>query len=254
MQAALLQDQVTELLQWHCGTQLVAHADSLREISADFRNRPATYARLAAHQGQFVRHWRTLVSHVAPKVAVLLATATDEEVDEIFARFEKENAEFKTEYIDRPEAARRRAAAKTMRDRLEEWIDDLIPVQREAVIAWSEGLDLYSAERLRFRQAWQAELRRALSRRDNRDEFTARVRTLLGHPESYWNADYRRKNEHNRERTLRLFVAISATLEPNQYQHLSERANRRAADVEQLVCGPPRIQTTSVAAPVTVTQ
>jgi len=245
MQSALVKDQIAELLRWHCGTQVVGYASSLRQISADASHGPATYERMVSYTGQFVHYWRALVDQVAPKAAALLATATDEQVNELFVRLKEENEKFRDEYVNRPEPERRQAAAEKMKERLEDWVDDLTPAQQRAVGDWSERLALYGPEQLQFRMAWQGELRRALDRRGNTDEFIRSVTALFEDPERLWSDDYRRKRDQNREETLKLFVTIFSSLSPNQYRHFADRANSWAADFEQLACAAPTIRTTA---------
>ena len=252
-QSELLKVQTAELLKWHCGTQLTSYAASLREMNADFQNGPVSRTRLATHQVEMFRYWQALAEQAAPSIVTLLATATDEQRAELFANFERANDKFQAEYVDRPEAARRKAATKAMRERLEDWIGELTIAQRQAVATWSETLELSGSERLQFRRHWQAELRHALDRRDDRVRFAATVQDLLTRPERYWSVDYTQKNARAREQALALIAEIGATLEPAQRQHLATRVNRWAGDFEQLACAPPQIRTTSaVGAPAVV--
>lgn len=248
-QSKLLKSHMTELLAWHCGTQVSTYAGSLRAISADLHNGPVTYARVAERYDLAFGYWHAIAEQAAPSIATLLATASEKQLDELFASFEKANDKFKTEYIDRPEPDVRQAAAKAMQRGIEDWVGDLTPGQRQAVAAWSRQWEPNGVERLEFRQRWQAELRRALNSRDEPDRFAAAVQTLVNHPEYQWSAEFKQKIERNREQTLRLLVAVGATLEPDQYRHFAKRANRWADDFEQLSCAKPQIQTTAAAIP-----
>jgi len=245
-QNRMLKDYTAQLLNWHCGTQLARYAGSLRDMNRDFQNGHVTQARLAAHYHQVFEYWQAIKSEAAPHVAALLATATNAQIEELFASFDRENRKFKAEFVERPEADRRKAAAKTMRENLERWIGDLTPTQREALAAWSANIVLNAPDRLAFRQRWQAALRGALDHRDDARRFTATVQTLVAHPERYWDESYASKNERLREQILELLVTIGATLTPPQREHLARRTDRWVADFEQLACAPKPVQITAV--------
>lgn len=237
-QSTLLKDNAAQLLRWHCGTQVTGYARQLRELGADVQNGRVTRAHLARTLDRILDHWQAIRTHTVPRMTELMATASDEQIGELMESFARQNRKFAAEHIERPESGLREQAEATLIERLEDWIDDLTPTQRQAVSTWREQYALNGVERLELRQRWQAELQRVLGERAHRERLAAGVRQLVAHPEQYWSAVYREKLERNRELTLTLLADVAASLEPSQREHFARHANRWAETFEGLACAP----------------
>jgi hypothetical protein len=249
-QGERLRADVTELLRWHCATQVSDYAQTLRTINADFQSGRVSRARLAAHHEQILAYWQAIRVQTAPRLTELLASASDAQVDELFDNFAEQNRKFRSEHVDLPENKLRENAEETMRERIEDWTGNLTAGQQRAVHAWSRGLALNGAERLAWRQHWQAEMRRALAARSDRQRFVNQMRPLIVHTEQLWPAPYREKYVRIREQTLTLLVEIGSTLEPEQLEHMARRTDRWAEAFEGLACAAPPSPGTAAATPI----
>jgi len=248
-QSRLLKDHVGELLQWHCGTQLVDYARDVRAINARFQDGAVSPARLDPDYDRILAHWDAIRVQAAPRVAALLAGASDEQLAELFANLERENRKLEAEHVDRPEARQRAEARELMAERLEYWIGDLDASQRDAISAWSRAFAPNGLERLEFRRRWQAELRQALKHRDAYDSVPGKVEALIARPEMLWRERYRATREHNRRELLNLLARVGATLSPAQRAQLARRADVWAESFEQLACAPAPIRSAAAPAP-----
>ena len=95
-QSGLLEKQLLQVLDWHCRTQLPVYAQSLRELAKDLEDpsQPVSYERLQYYSNQFIAHWRKLAKQIGPEMADILATASDEQLADLFQNIEKRNTKF----------------------------------------------------------------------------------------------------------------------------------------------------------------
>ena len=106
-QSSLLEKRLLQVLNWHCRTQLPVYAQSLRELAKDLDNprQPVSYQKLEYYSSQFMTHWRKLSKKIGPEMAGILATASDEQIAELFRNLEKRKNEY---HINRYKIARDR--------------------------------------------------------------------------------------------------------------------------------------------------
>jgi hypothetical protein len=238
-QSQQLRERVSVLLRWHCETQVSEYAQWLREIGVDVQNGQVTAARLAAHHERILGYWQAIRAQAAPHLTELLATASDEQIEELYQSFARQNRKIQAEYVDRAETRLRNQAEETMRERIEDWIGDLTPVQQRAVADWSRRLALIGAERLAWRRQWQGELRQALAVRADHERFAAELQPLFMHVERRWSAAYQEKYGRVRDQTIALLAEIGNTLEPTQREHLVDRVDRWSEAMASLACATP---------------
>ena len=74
--------------------------------------------------------------------------------------------------------------------------------------------------------------------RTNPVELEAALRGLLTNAEEFRTGNYQRKIDVNTQRTFELLAYLLETLTPNQRNHLSNRLESLAADLDQLSCDP----------------
>lgn len=239
-QSSLLKSRLMRQLEWHCQTQLSAYAAYLREIAADFeKSSPsATYATLEARFARLLVLWRDLMRQIAPDVADILITATDEQIEELFSNLEKQNRELRSEYLDPPADELLETRQKKMLKRLDYWISSLTTQQKQAVRDWNLRLQPISEEWLQNRERFQADLHRLLARRSDSAEFREKLSEMLIYPEHSRLPEFQEKLEYNTAVTLNFMVTIARMMTPEQRKKLVGRLNDLAEDFDRLSCKP----------------
>jgi hypothetical protein len=84
------------------------------------------------------------------------------------------------------------------------------------------------------RQRWRQALREAISYRDDPAMFTPRLERLLADGESFWEPEYRRRFDEDRERVLDLIADIDGSLSNDQRRRLRRQLDRWAGDFESI--------------------
>ena len=141
-QNSLLEERLLRVLDWHCRTQLPVYARSLGEMAKDLEDphQPVSHERLQHYSNQFITHWRELSRQIGPEMADILATASDEQLAEMFQNIEKRNNKFKAEYVDIPLKELEKKRKERLAKDLKHWISRLTPEQKQAVSDWSDQI------------------------------------------------------------------------------------------------------------------
>jgi ribosomal protein L16 Arg81 hydroxylase len=167
-----------------------------------------------------------------------MASASDEQIRELFDNLERENQKLEKEFVNPPDEEIVHNRQKRMEKRLRYWFSDLTDAQQRMVAAWSEQLAPISADWIENRRKVQTEFQRLLAQRNHSEEFADAFLALLNLPETVRSESYRAKIATNTERTLVLLSQVSASMTPDQQNHFAGRLESLANDFETLSCDP----------------
>jgi hypothetical protein len=243
-QSSLLEERLLRVLEWHCRTQLPAYAQSLREMAEDLEDppHPLRYERLQYYSNQFIAHWQELSKQIGPQMADILATASDEQLAEMFQNIEKRNNKYRSEYVDIPLVELEKKRKERLAKDLKKWISRLTPEQKQAVSDWSDQIKPLAADGLRNRESVLTEFKNLLAKRKHDPNFKDAFVALLINYDQIRAPDYQKKIDYNTEVTFKLLMKIDRSLNPTQREYLMKRIGSLAADFEKLSCDPVRIK------------
>ena len=231
-----LEQAVDSLLVWHRESEIGRYAAFLRELERDAAA-PLGLDRLRAARLELDAFWDDVAQRLAPEAAALLSTLSDEQVDALFARMARDDAKLAREAQARSQEERVERRERALRRQLERWVGGLDGRQELLVAACAAELRADPGGWIASRQAWAAALREALSGRQDAARFGPRLERLLAEGESFWDPGYRRQFDADRERVLRLFAEIDASLTTKQRSTLRARLERWALDLESIAGG-----------------
>jgi len=243
-QDSLLEKRLLRVLDWHCRTQLPVYARSLGDMAKDLEDphQPVSYERLQDYSNRFITHWRELSKKIGSEMADILATASDEQLAEMFQNVEKRNNKFKSEYVDIPLKELEKKRKKRLAKDLKHWISRLTPEQKQAVSDWSDQIKPLAADGLRNRERVLAEFKNLLAKRRHDPDFKEAFVSLLVNFDQMRALDYQQKIDYNTEVTFKLLMKIDRSLNPTQRAYLVKRIDSLVADFEKLSCDPVRIK------------
>ena len=236
----LLAQRLAFQLDWHCRTQLAGYAEFLRELRQQFNTEPSTVTveKLESASIALTGFWKNLVEQIGPDAAEIMATATDDQISELFANLEKQNLEMEQKYIEPSPDKVVLNRKERMVKRLRYWIQKPTPEQVQAVADWSGQLEPIAADWLAHRRKVQAEFQLLMRQRSDTAAFTPAFMDLLTHPEKLRTDDYQEKIDRNTQLTLELLIRLDSLLKPSQRRHLSNRLESLARDFDILSCDP----------------
>jgi hypothetical protein len=239
-QKSMLEKRLSKLLDWHCRTQLPAYAVTLRALGRDLAHSadPVDAATLQAYYTRILALWKELLQQIGPDITAILATASDDQIRELFDNLARQNQKFRKKYVDSAPDELTQNRQKRMIKRLKYWISDLNSGQRQALSVWSMQLTPIAEQWVQNREVIQAEARRLLDSRDDNPEFRLDMQGLIMHPENMRSAAYQRKIDINTGITLQLLLQLDQMLTEDQRSHLLGRVESLAADFDTLSCDP----------------
>ena len=241
-QKNMLQNRLLKQLDWHCRTQLPTYAEFLRNIGRDLADPHQTldYPRIQAYNTHLMKLWKELMRQIGPDIVDILATASDEQLDELFANLAKQNQEFQKKYVDQPPAKLLENRQKRMFKRVKYWISDLTTEQKALVGDWNTQLTPIAADWLQNREYVQLEARRLLAQR-NDPEFRTAMLDFIVNPENMQTAAYQKKIDANIDISIRFVIQLNQTLSRRQRSYLLNRIESLATDFDRLSCDPTEI-------------
>ena len=242
-QKTMLEERLAKQLDWHCRTQLPAYANTLRALGNDLTDssRPVTVATLQDYHDRFMALWKELIQQVAPDITAILATATDEQIDELFENLAEQNHKFKKKYIDLPSEELSQNRQKRMLKHIKYWISKPNQDQARMVEEWNSQLTPIGVEWLENRQTVQAEGRRLLSGRHDDPGFQVAMQELIINPDRWRSEEYQRKIDNNTQITISYLAKLIQMMTEDQRSYLQDRVESLAADFDALSCDPKQV-------------
>ncbi len=239
-QQNLLDERLAKHLDWHCRTQLTVYAMTLRALGRDLSSPadPVSEATLQAYHRKIIIFWKELLQQIGPDLTTILATASDAQIEELFANLEKQNQKFRRKFVELPPDELNRKRQDRMIKRLEYWLSGLNSEQKQAVADWSMQLAPIARQWIQNREMIQAKAHSLLARRLENPAFRSDLQALIMHPERMRPVDYQRKIDINTNITISLLVRLNQMLTRDQRAHLLKRIEALATDFDTLSCDP----------------
>jgi uncharacterized protein DUF6279 len=234
-QETRLEQDIRDIRQWHCATELPRYSDWLAQLKSDVRSGDLSQSTVAHHQKQLLSFFPPLMERARPAATRLLSSLSDEQVQQLASNMAESQEELEEEFLaDDPGQTREARAERTM-ERVERWLGALNDRQRETVKAWSEGRGKQTEIWLEGRRNWQQALIDALETR-NSDGFSERVRYLMSNYEEVRGERYQRMMSDSRAAMASLMTDLLQQSDQRHLDHLLERAESMRGDFDTLAC------------------
>jgi hypothetical protein len=238
-QDRLVREMIGRNLAWHRATQLPLYADHLRELHEGL-DVPVSPAFIAQQYETTLVIWDQSLRHMAPDIARLLLTLSDEQVNGFFAVLEERNIELAEEYSGRATEARRKKQDRSI-VRAFRWFTGSLSGEQEAVVrSYTAGMHDLTEQWLRRREAWQSAFRELLATRSGNASFEAELTALLLDPNKFDSLEYRQLVAANRETVFVMVADVLSSVSSKQRKHLYKRLSGLARDFDELAATPAR--------------
>ena len=236
-QSIELRANLREFFVWHRRTELPRYAGFLERFAAA-ASQPLTREQMASGTGEIEDFVRTSVAHGAPDAARWLNALREPQIDELFASFEKKEAESREEHCGTSPAKRREKSVARFIDNVEEWTGRLRRAQRELIatrLGETTGdpcLDVSAQERSRI------EFRTLVEAHRGQPDFADQIAKFMTRPEDRWDPAYARANAANREVILGLVIDLDRTMSVEQRRRSVTRLKDYARELRKLAAEP----------------
>jgi hypothetical protein len=236
-QSSELRMNLRDFFVWHRRTELPRYAAFLERFAVA-AGQPLTPEQIANGSGEIESFVRTAVARGAPDAARWLNGLRAEQVDELFASFEKKEQESRDEHCGIAPAKRQARRVDRFIDNVEDWTGRLRRSQRELIatrLARTSGdpcLDVSAQERSRV------EFRVLVDRHRGQPDFADRIATFMTRPEDRWEPAYREAYAANRSIILELMADLDQTMSPEQRRRSISRLRDFARELRALAAEP----------------
>jgi len=232
-QERLLDERLEVYLEWHRRDQLPQYADFLEQVAAKAES-GLNLADLETIEDATERFAQALMDRLLRDLMDLLATIDDQQVNQLFSRFARDNADFKREYVDESPQQQRKQRYKEAIHYVERWTGKLSSAQKKRIHDQVWQFELMGEELLAARQVWQQEFHRVLDLRRDSSAYETAFRQLISNPELGRTAELQRKLDHNRELAVQLYLQLDKSLSRDQRRHMVAKLRSYAEDFRQL--------------------
>ncbi len=225
-------------IDWHREEELNHYIAQLASIRTDITEDRFTQQVINAHLDQATQHWVRLREQIAPELAQLATTLTDEQVIRLFAALEEDNKEEEEEYRERmeeSEAERLERRIEDMTDNLEDRIGDLSDEQKRIIAQYAPQYAATFGDWITYRRNIQSAARKLFVLRNSNPAFTDELVTVLSNPDHYRSQDYQLKRQQNRTLYTTMIAKIASTFTASQKRHLIQEIDEMMADLEDLL-------------------
>jgi hypothetical protein len=220
-----LDDRIDAFLDWHRAKALPQYA-RFSEEAAMRLGRGLAAGDLVWGYDALQAQAREGLRAAAVQLAPMLDRLSAEQVAQLERRLAEDNRKFAREHLKGDEAERRKRRAKTMQNRLEEWVGKLNQAQVERVRQYAERAPLTDEHRDRDRRRLQAEVLAMVRSRDT----AKRLPELAANWQRGRDPAFLALNEAWRQEFSALLIDIDRTLTPAQRAKAVANFRRYAED------------------------
>ncbi|MEH6492943.1 DUF6279 family lipoprotein [Halopseudomonas sp.] len=236
-QQAWFDNQLQNLLSWHCAQELPRYRSALSELGQHLLSQDLQTTTLEANALRIEALADTLLAHSAPLTSGLLQRLQDEQVDELRANLAHQLAEQREELLDPPLEEQRAQSAKRVEKMLRHWLGRLQPDQKVLIKEWASKRDGNNQIWLDNREHWHQLLFKELPTRHQGD-FTQRIHHLIVDYRELQTPLYAQQEPLSKQALMTLLVQVMQTSTAKQKQHLAHRLDALLEDLQALECHP----------------
>jgi len=233
-QKAALREKLTQGIAWHRANELPEYQHAIEALIAKSGTRIAVEDVRSTYTLARNYYHRTL-GHLLPDFADIMLTLDDKQLAQIERKFADDNKKLVKESVKGPADERRAALVKRYVQQFEDWTGKLSPAQREIIVNGVAPIPDLTDERLGDRRYRQLEALNAVRSKPPREKLVAELRRLLIDTESWRRPEYTKKLRERDERMFEIVSELSATLTPDQREHLQRKMRGYAKDISSII-------------------
>ena len=232
-QEVIFDAHLGDYLRWHRTEQLPVYADFL-DWTASASTDGLDDTELQAIQDQVSAYTATMFTRLAPPLVDVFYSFSQEQVDELFDNFRRENLEYRKEKIEISEQQHRQERAEDVVSLVERWTGDLNDQQLQYIEEWSQQYRRMSADFLASREIWQKELKTVLLRRDDHEYLQQALLDLFRQRYSMRTRQYQEKYQFNEQLLKLLYSKLDQSLSQSQRDRMITELTALADDFRYL--------------------
>jgi hypothetical protein len=213
---------IESFLVWHRQQELPRYRDQLSLLSTLTNQQTMTPELWLKQVSMAKAHWSRIFDFVMPDLLPILASLSDEQVDQVLTQLKKEQKELIEEYAGKDKAELIIDSDKRIAKKLSEWTGDITDAQKDIIHQANTQrlatLDMW----LEYRHEWLSQFEQAMKRRQQTDYFTQQMKLLMISPDELKSEVYRDNVTENTRKFGLMLIALNHTFSQKQRKHLTE--------------------------------
>ena len=218
-QAQQLKLNLQKTLYWHRSTQLPEYIRWLKLLKKEI-NQGLKRDQVMQHTWQLEQFWKTLLNYIAEDSATLLFSTRQEQRDQLFKNFQKQNSKYQKKHIEPDAETLRHNLVTQISDEFERWLGYLEPAQRELIDKATKKMKPMGQLHLDNRLILQNRLKFLLDTTTSPEKFKVEIKELFSHWENLYTKEYQDAINYNKAILINLVVEIALTLSDEQQKYL----------------------------------
>ena len=179
-------------------------------------------------------HWYRIFDFVMPDLLPLIASLSDEQVEQILVQLKKEQRELIEEYAGKDQAELITDSDKRIAKQLSEWTGNVTDEQKSIIHQANTErlatLDMW----LEYRHEWLSQFEQALKRRQQTEYFTQQMTLLMVSPDELKSQVYRDNVTENTRKFGSMLITLNRTFSPKQRKHFDKKLTELVDDLTEL--------------------
>tara|TARA_R110002126_G_scaffold263016_4_gene406024 strand:- start:282 stop:1127 length:846 start_codon:yes stop_codon:yes gene_type:complete len=225
---------VESFLVWHRQQELPRYRDQLSLLSS-LTNQQTMTPELWLEQVSMAKaHWYRIFDFVMPDLLPLIASLSDEQVEQILVQLKKEQRELIEEYAGKDQAELITDSDKRIAKQLSEWTGNVTDEQKSIIHQANTErlatLDMW----LEYRHEWLSQFEQALKRRQQTEYFTQQMTLLMVSPDELKSQVYRDNVTENTRKFGSMLITLNRTFSPKQRKHFDKKLTELVDDLTEL--------------------
>jgi hypothetical protein len=225
---------IESFLVWHRQQELPRYRDQLSLLST-LTNQHTMTSELWLEQVSMAKaHWSRIFYFVMPDLLPIMASLSDEQVNQVLVQLKKEQQELIEEYAGKDQAELIIDSDKRIAKQLTEWTGDITDAQKDIIHQANTKrlatLDMW----LEYRHEWLSQFDQALKRRQQTDYFTQQMRLLMISADELKSDVYRDNVTENTRIFGSMLIALNHTFSQKQRQHFDKKLTELVDDLTEL--------------------
>ncbi|AZG73711.1 DUF6279 family lipoprotein [Shewanella livingstonensis] len=225
---------IESFLVWHRQQELPRYRDQLSLLST-LTNQQTMTPELWLEQVSMAKaHWYRIFNFVMPELLPIMASLTDEQVDQILLQLKKEQQELIEEYAGKEQAELITDSDKRIAKQLSEWTGTVTDAQKNIIHQANTErlatLDMW----LEYRHEWLRQFEQALKRRQQTDYFTQQMTLLMISPDELKSEMYRDNVTENTRKFGSMLITLNQTFSQKQRKHFDKKLTALVDDLTEL--------------------
>jgi hypothetical protein len=232
-QQAALEKRLAEVISWHRTTQLTEYSAFMRKTRHQLEDGVSAQD-LDEVFAEAEKSWQILIGKITPELVDILLTASDQQKQELFANIEKQNEEFKKDYLYLSEEQRRQDRVKAIQKNFRRWLGSLNEAQKKTIEHYASNFIPIHNDRWLFRLQWQKEIRKLLYDDPAKPEVRENLEKLFVGMQDLYPQEYKNKRLVNIKLVKEMILQMNGTISSEQFEHLFKRIESYATTFEEL--------------------